>query len=85
MIKVETGSYNFRDSQYYRERKPGILAHSFDCSRQRQIHLCEFEASLIYIASSWATSATLQDPVLESQWDGRILYRNIVGSHEVIL
>jgi hypothetical protein len=32
---------------------PGLLAHAFNFStwRQRQVNLCEFKASLVYIVS----------------------------------
>ena len=35
--------------------------------RQRQVNLCEFEASLLYRASSRAARATQRNPVLEKQ------------------
>jgi len=35
--------------------------------RQRQVELCEFEASLLYKASSRTARATQTDPVLKNQ------------------
>jgi hypothetical protein len=35
--------------------------------RLRQVDLCEFEASMIYIASSKIARTTLRDPVLKKK------------------
>jgi hypothetical protein len=35
--------------------------------RQRQVDLCEFEASLVYRVSSKTTKATQKDPVLKNK------------------
>ena len=49
--------------------EPGMVGHAFNPSigRQRQADLCEFEASLVYRASSRTARATQRNPVSKKQ------------------
>ena len=48
------------------EVMPAVVAHTFNptLGRQRQVDLCEFEANLVYSASSRTAKATQKNPVL---------------------
>ena len=40
-----------------------MVAHNPSTERQRQVDLCEFEACLVYRASSWRARSTQRNPV----------------------
>ena len=60
----EHGPYGLK---HCRKLKPGVVAHTFNPStgRQRQVDLCEFKASLVYLESSRTARTIQRNPVLK--------------------
>jgi hypothetical protein len=55
--------YQFPNSQNLLDSEPGMVAHTFDPSRQ----ISEFEASLVYKVSSWIARAIQRNPVSKNK------------------
>ena len=59
-----------------------VVAPPFIPSRDRQMDLCEFKASLVYISSSRTVKATHRNPVLETNKQTKT--KKYVGVGEIV-
>jgi hypothetical protein len=71
--------YQFPNSQNLLDSEPGMVAHTFDPSRQ----ISEFEASLVYKVSSWIARAIQRNPVSKNKKKKKKISWTLKNSHHL--